>query len=304
MAGLRPTLRTVADAAGVSPMTVSNAYNRPDQLSVGTRDRVLLVAAQLGYAGPSPAGRSLRRGRSDTVGVLLTERLPDAFADPGLLELLHGLASGLAEAGQALLLVPTDLPPRPGDGASPLASALPRPTGAAVAEPAVPARAAVPVVRTGIVQSAIVDALVLCSLSPDDPAVTAAIARRIPNHERGWTANRSTSSTTPTSCPRSLTTGACWIPCSSISNRTSPPIRSGGTVYAGIVITASTGVSGDTRAATTRRRRSLSVTMPSCPSRSTTAALAPASVIRRATSAIAVPGSHTTVGVRISVATG
>ncbi len=180
MAGLRPTLRTVADAAGVSPMTVSNAYNRPDQLSVGTRDRVLLVAAQLGYDGPSPAGRSLRRGRSDTVGVLLTERLPYAFADPGLLALLHGLASGLAEAGQALLLVPTDLPPRPGDGASPLASALPRPTGAAVAEPAVPAVAAVPVVRTGIVQSAIVDALVLCSLSPDDPAVTAAIARRIP----------------------------------------------------------------------------------------------------------------------------
>jgi DNA-binding LacI/PurR family transcriptional regulator len=145
----RPTLRTVADAAGVSPMTVSNAYNRPDQLSVGTRDRVLLVAAQLGYAGPSPAGRSLRRGRSDTVGVLLTERLPYAFADPGLLALLHGLASGLAEAGQALLLVPTDLPP-------------------------------VPVVRTGIVQTAIVDALVLCSLSPDDPAVSAAIARRIP----------------------------------------------------------------------------------------------------------------------------
>jgi DNA-binding LacI/PurR family transcriptional regulator len=161
MAGLRPTLRTVADAAGVSPMTVSNAYNRPDQLSVGTRDRVLLVAAQLGYAGPSPAGRSLRRGRSDTVGVLLTERLPYAFADPGLLALLHGLASGLAEAGQALLLVPTDLPPRPGDGVS-------APTGA------------LSVVRTGIVQTAIVDALVLCSLSPDDPAVTAAIARRIP----------------------------------------------------------------------------------------------------------------------------
>ena len=58
----RPTLDTVAAAAGVSRMTVSNAYNRPDQLSAATRERVLAVAAQLGYAGPDPAGRSLRRG--------------------------------------------------------------------------------------------------------------------------------------------------------------------------------------------------------------------------------------------------
>src|ERR1700693_3454763 len=106
MSNVRPTLRTVAAAAGVSLMTASNAYNRPDQLSAAPRDRVLQVAADLGYAGPDPAGRSLRRGRSDTIGVLLTERLPYAFADPGLLALLHGLASGLAEAGQALLVVP------------------------------------------------------------------------------------------------------------------------------------------------------------------------------------------------------
>ena len=50
-AGLdRPTLDTVAAAAGVSRMTVANAYNRPDQLSAATRLRVLEAAAQLGYA--------------------------------------------------------------------------------------------------------------------------------------------------------------------------------------------------------------------------------------------------------------
>ena len=65
---VRPTLDTVARAAGVSRMTVSNAYNRPDQLSAATRARVLAVAAELGYGGPDPAGRSLRRGRSGTVG--------------------------------------------------------------------------------------------------------------------------------------------------------------------------------------------------------------------------------------------
>ena len=140
----RPTMRTVAAAAGVSLMTVSNAYNRPDQLSAATRERVLAAAATLGYAGPSPAGRSLRRGRSDTIGVLLTERLPYAFADPGLLAFLHGLATGLAEAGQALLLIPTA-------------------TGA-----------------ESIVRTAIVDGLVLVSLAPDDPAVEAARTRGIP----------------------------------------------------------------------------------------------------------------------------
>ena len=100
--GARPTLDTVAQAAGVSRMTVSNAYNRPDQISGQTREKVLRIAAELGYAGPDPAARSLRRGRAGTVGVLLTERLPYAFADPGMLAFLHGVATELADSGQAV----------------------------------------------------------------------------------------------------------------------------------------------------------------------------------------------------------
>ena len=55
---------------GVSRTTASNAYNRPDQLSKAQREKVLAVAAELGYAGPDPVARSLRtrsrrRGRSD-----------------------------------------------------------------------------------------------------------------------------------------------------------------------------------------------------------------------------------------------
>ena len=48
--GDRPTLDTVAAAAGVSRMTVSNAYNQADQLSAATRRRILLVAGQLSCA--------------------------------------------------------------------------------------------------------------------------------------------------------------------------------------------------------------------------------------------------------------
>src|SRR6201994_2408026 len=104
--GDRPTLDTVAQAAGVSRMTVSNAYNRPDQLAAATREHVLTVARSLGYTGPDPAAASLRLRRSGTVGVVLTEQLPYAFTDPGLIEILHGIATELSEAGNALLLVP------------------------------------------------------------------------------------------------------------------------------------------------------------------------------------------------------
>src|ERR1700742_3865694 len=57
----RPTMQTVASAAGVSRMTVSNAYNRPDQLTAETRERILQLARDLGYPGPDPAAQSLRR---------------------------------------------------------------------------------------------------------------------------------------------------------------------------------------------------------------------------------------------------
>ena len=141
----RPTLDTVAAAAGVSRMTVSNAYNRPDQLSAATRERILVVAAELGYSGPSPAGRSLRRGRAGTIGIVLTESLAYAFTDPGLVSFLRGVADELTEAGRAMLLVPTH----------------------AVRE-------------DDLVRDAIVDAFVLCSLRDDDPAVAAVQARGIP----------------------------------------------------------------------------------------------------------------------------
>ena len=145
MADGRPTLDTVAAAAGVSRMTVSNAYNRPDQLSAATRERVLAAAAELGYGGPDPAGRSLRRRQAGAVGVLMSEDLSTAFTDPGLVAFMNGLASELGAAGQAMLLIP---PEADHDGS--------------------------------LVRSAIVDAFILCSVDDRDPAVAAVVARRLP----------------------------------------------------------------------------------------------------------------------------
>ena len=102
----RVTLAEVAARCGVSRMTVSNAYNHPDQLSAELRQRVLAMAEELGYGGPSAAGRALKRGRSDVLGVLLTEALPYAFGDPGTVSFLHGVTAATAAACLALQLIP------------------------------------------------------------------------------------------------------------------------------------------------------------------------------------------------------
>ena len=85
----QPTLQTVADRVGVSRTTVSNAYSRPDQLAPELREKILATAKALGYAGPNPAARNLRKGQSKTIGVTFTESLSFAFSDPAAVW-LHG----------------------------------------------------------------------------------------------------------------------------------------------------------------------------------------------------------------------
>jgi DNA-binding LacI/PurR family transcriptional regulator len=89
----------------VSRTTISNAYNRPDQLSADLRERVLATAKRLGYAGPDPVARSLRTRRAGAVGLVITEPLTYAFSDPAALNFVAGLAESCEEVGQGLLLV-------------------------------------------------------------------------------------------------------------------------------------------------------------------------------------------------------
>jgi len=138
--GSHVTLQTIADAVGVSRTTVSNAYNRPDQLAPALRDRILDTARTLGYSGPDPAARRLRSGRRDVVGLLLAEGLSHAFTDPAAGLLLQGIARTIEQAGLALLLVPD----------------------------------------RGGVQDAVVQSLCICALPAGHPNVAAALARRLP----------------------------------------------------------------------------------------------------------------------------
>lgn len=99
------TLQTIADAVGVSRMTVSNAFSRPDQLSDDLRSRILETAAELGYAGPDPTARGLAKGTTGTVGIMLTDSLALAFEDEIAARFVGAIAAELAPTGLALTLL-------------------------------------------------------------------------------------------------------------------------------------------------------------------------------------------------------
>lgn len=102
----RATLAQVADLAGVSVMTASYTYNRPGRVSAESRAKVLAAAARLGYAGPDPSARSLRRGTTHTLGVVMGEHLTYAFEDPQAASFLAGVAEVCGERGYGITVLP------------------------------------------------------------------------------------------------------------------------------------------------------------------------------------------------------
>lgn len=100
------TLQSIADRVGVSRMTVSNAFSRPDQLSADLRAKILAAADELGYGGPDPAARALARGRTGSVGLLINGSLSEAFEDAVSAAFLASVSDALSERGLALTLLP------------------------------------------------------------------------------------------------------------------------------------------------------------------------------------------------------
>ena len=87
-------------------MTASYAYSRPARVSAASRERVFASAKDLGYTGPDPAARSLRRGIAGALGVVLGEHLTYAFEDPQAVAFLAGVAEVCAEAGDGMMILP------------------------------------------------------------------------------------------------------------------------------------------------------------------------------------------------------
>lgn len=105
-ARVRLTLADVAAALGVSRTTVSNAFNRPQQLSKALREDILAKARELGYYGPDPAARALRSNAIHAVAVVFHHDLRYALSDPPSLAFLRGVARELDARQLHLQLIP------------------------------------------------------------------------------------------------------------------------------------------------------------------------------------------------------
>ncbi|WP_261386002.1 LacI family DNA-binding transcriptional regulator [Tateyamaria omphalii] len=100
--GARVTMRDVAQAVGMSPMTVSRALRDDRTVNAKTRARVRQVADDLGYVYDSTA-QAFRTQKSGFVAVTLPSVNNANFA-----ETFRALTNGLGEAGLQLLLGSTN----------------------------------------------------------------------------------------------------------------------------------------------------------------------------------------------------
>ena len=102
------TMKTLAQQLGVSITTVSNAYSKPDRLSAELREQIFAKAKDLGYCGPSAAGRALRSGRTNICGFVFGGQLSAAFSDPFTVLFLSGLSAALEDFQASVLLLRVD----------------------------------------------------------------------------------------------------------------------------------------------------------------------------------------------------
>lgn len=103
MTARRPTIADVARRAGVSKGAVSFALNGRSGVSSETRQRILDVAADLGWA-PNRQARALSTSRASALGLVLA-RAPELLgADPFFPAFIAGVEKVLAARDQALVL--------------------------------------------------------------------------------------------------------------------------------------------------------------------------------------------------------
>lgn len=96
--GRRPTIRDVAERAGVSKSLVSLVLQGSGNVSAARRQSVLRAMEELGYR-PNRIARSLSAPRTSTVGVLLND-----LRNPWFVELLEGLTATVHAAGVSPVL--------------------------------------------------------------------------------------------------------------------------------------------------------------------------------------------------------
>jgi DNA-binding LacI/PurR family transcriptional regulator len=108
----RLTITDIAEAAGVSTGAVSYALNGKPGVSQATRDKVVRIAADLGWR-PSTAARALTRSRSGAIGLIVDRPAQVLGIEPFFMQLVSGIEMALKNGFEnnestALMLQVTD----------------------------------------------------------------------------------------------------------------------------------------------------------------------------------------------------
>lgn len=151
--GERPTLKTIAFMTGLGVTTVSRALKDAPDIGADTKERVRMVASQIGYE-PNPAGVRLRTGKTNVISLVFSmeEEVLGLTSN-----MVYGISEVLAETPYNLTITPYS------NSKDPLA----------------PVRY---VLETGSA-----DGVIISRTEPDDPRVKLLIERKLPFATHGRT---------------------------------------------------------------------------------------------------------------------
>ncbi|WP_019818973.1 LacI family DNA-binding transcriptional regulator [Saccharomonospora saliphila] len=99
---MSPSIKDVAEHAGVSVGTVSNVLNHPERVSRSTRDAVLTAITTLGFVRNSQAAQ-LRAGTNRSIGLIVLD-----MANPFFHYVARGVEDVADELGYAVVLCNSD----------------------------------------------------------------------------------------------------------------------------------------------------------------------------------------------------
>lgn len=102
------TLKNISQQLSVSPATISNAFNKPAQLSKSLRNKILKYCEEIGYLGPSMAARSLRTGKTGVYGIVLSDDLSESLMNPVANQFLSAVAEVFDKQHVNMLLLASD----------------------------------------------------------------------------------------------------------------------------------------------------------------------------------------------------
>jgi LacI family transcriptional regulator len=98
----KPTLRTIAEMAGLATTTISRALNNAPELSHETRERVQKLAAEVGYV-PDRTALRLKTGRTNVIGLVLNPH--EEILNFGQ-SLVGGISAALSGSTYHLVIMP------------------------------------------------------------------------------------------------------------------------------------------------------------------------------------------------------